>query len=142
MLKGFYCRFIRKRAFLIALTFVGLTTACQESFDQSLEREAREYTNRHCPQEVETGTILDSLVYNPQKRELTYFYSISATNECIFREKTPLLHELLKQRTINDVTFKDVKDHGVAFRYLYQSEENGNVVYQTLIKAQEYGWRN
>lgn len=73
MLEGFYCRFIRNRAFLIALTLVGLTTACQESFDQSLEREAREYTNRHCPQEVETGTILDSLVYNPKNANLPIF---------------------------------------------------------------------
>jgi hypothetical protein len=42
--------------------------SCKDGFDKELEREAKEFTTNRCPIEVESGTTLDSLTYDPNRR--------------------------------------------------------------------------
>lgn len=128
----------RTKLILSVLVSAFLLCSCQENFEKSLQREAREFTEKQCPQEVEEGTMLDSLVYLPTSHTLTHYYSVNPANEKILKDKTPLLHHMLVQRTANDIVYKSVKDKGVTFKYVYYSESKKTIVYETQVEAHEY----
>ncbi len=122
-----------------ALVLSAFTTqSCHMNFDERLQHEAEEFTRNNCPQEPESGTRLDSVAYSPQRKTYTMYYSLSAANEALYREQTSLLHYMLRQRLIDNTDYKEVKAHRVTFAYEYRSQTTGTVVYETLIKAEEY----
>lgn len=120
------------------LIFNVFTTSCQSDFDKRLQQEALNFTANNCPQEPEPGTRLDSLTYHPKTRIYTLHYSVSKNNETILREQTPLLHHILRKRLIDDVSYKDIKEHGVTFVYEYRSQQTGSIFYKTEIRKEEY----
>lgn len=122
--------------FLIFSAFT--TSSCQQNFDERMQHEAEEFTKSNCPQEPEAGTRLDSVAYSPKLKTYTMYYSLSATNEALYREQSALLHYMLRQRLIDNTDYKEVKDHRVTFAYVYRSQTTGTVVYETQIKAEEY----
>ena len=124
---------------LIATLALTSLTSCQESFDKRLHREAIEYTENKCPQEVESGLMLDSVSYNITSRTYTSFFSANAANEQVLRSNSPLLHQMLVTQLINNTDYKDVKDKGVTFRYVYYSQATKTVFYETTVTANEYG---
>lgn len=113
-------------------------TACQESFDKRLQRETRDFTENHCPQEPEPGTQLDSTTYAPNERVYTLWYSLAPENETAIRERTELLHQLLLHELVADVNYINLKNEGITFRYVYRSQQTGALIYETQIKAKEY----
>ena len=54
---------MNKAFILLSAVFLCALAGCQERFDERLQREAREFTEKHCPQEREPGTVLDSTTY-------------------------------------------------------------------------------
>lgn len=122
-----------------ALIFSALcSVSCQMNFDERLQHEAELFTRNNCPQEPEAGTRLDSVAYSPQRKTYTMYYSLSATNEALYREQSALLHYMLRQRLIDNTDYKEVKAHRVTFAYEYRSQTTGTMVYETQIKAEEY----
>lgn len=92
----------------------GVFAACQKSLEDQAERDTREYTARHCPQE-EKYTILDSMTFDRATRTIAYFYSIK-TDEVLLTAtqlKEGLLNDLRNQTSI-----RAYKDAGFAFRYV------------------------
>ena len=67
--------------------------SCKDGFDKELEREAKEFTTNRCPIEVESGTTLDSLIYDPNRKIYTSYYSLNGTNEPFYSSNAPLLHQ-------------------------------------------------
>lgn len=126
--------------FAVSLLIISAFTisSCQKSFDERLQHEADAFTRNNCPQEPEAGTRLDSVAYSPKLKTYTMYYSLSSTNEALYREQTALLHYMLRQRLIDNTDYKEVKDHRVTFAYVYRSQTTGTVVYETQIKAEEY----
>ena len=51
---------MNKAFILLTAVFLCALAGCQERFDERLQREAREFTAKHCPQEREPGTVLNS----------------------------------------------------------------------------------
>ena len=45
-----------------------LLTACGNNFDERLKDEAEQLTKKHCPQQVDDITTLDSVVYDIERR--------------------------------------------------------------------------
>lgn len=133
-----YFQWIKHRYFLGFILLSSIFTSCQESFDERLCREAKEFTKNHCPQEPEKGTRLDSTTYNIQSRTYTQWYSLETLNEQILSNNMPLLKQALLKRLIADVNYKALKDEDITFRYVYYSQNNGRIVYQTSITAKEY----
>lgn len=123
---------------IITLLICSLATSCQENFDKRLHREAKEYTESKCPQEVEPGLRLDSITYNVAARTYTTFFSANATNEQVLRSNSPLLHQMLVKQLINNAEYKDVKDKGVTFHYVYLSQATKTIFYETTVTANEY----
>lgn len=126
---------------LLALCSIAilLQTACQENFDNRLQRETREFTKNHCPQEIEPGCILDSISYDCTNRTYTWWYQLSDTGVWVFQQNASLLHHRLKENLQNDTELKALKSKGINFRYVYRSSCQGNIVYETTIQVDEYG---
>lgn len=123
---------------ILSLLILLTCSSCFESFDKRLQREAREFTENHCPQVPEPGTLLDSTTYDITSRTYTLWYSLSAANAEVYSANISQLHQALLERLLDDVNYKSLKDHDVIFRYVYMSQPNGQVIYQTQITPNEY----
>ena len=126
------------RSLVLLLTFGIFVTSCQEDFNHRLQREAREFTESSCPQEVEAGNVLDSMSFNPVTQTYGLYYSVNAENEQVLRASSRLLHLKLLNILVANTDYKEVKEHGVTFKYVYRSKQTSSIVYQTDIKASEY----
>lgn len=113
--------------------------SCQEQFDKRLAREAQEYTSKHCPQQAEEGTTLDSLTYNLDSRIYTMWYTLDKANEVVFKANEPVIHYELVQRILTDDNTKSIREHSVIFRFVYRSSSSHKFIYQTTVTPQEYG---
>lgn len=127
-----------KRSFL-AYIALAMLFGCQENFERRLSREAAEFTRKHCPQEPEPGTRLDSITYDTPSRTYALWYTLSADNENMLRVNSAGMRNLLLHRLRNDEQSKEIKRHGVDFRYVYRSGASGSVVYELRLKAADYG---
>jgi len=52
--------------------------------------------------------------------------------------RTTLLRANLVAQLIADVNYKEVKDKGITFRYVYMSEHSERPLFETKITAAEY----
>lgn len=130
---------MKHTAFIISAAACALlASSCQEQFDKRLKREAEDYTMKHCPQQAEEGTVLDSLTYDMKERVYTMWYTLNKTNAVVFRENEPILHDQLIQRVQTDETTKSIRNHDVTFRFVYRSDSAHTVVYETRVTPQEY----
>lgn len=120
-----------------------LLASCYENFDERCVREAKEHTQKFCPQRVDTGIILDSTTYDIKTRTYHYWYSLHDHLD------TPEAHETLPQvrgqfRTellrsiINSVVLKKCKEEGITFVYTYRSSSTGKQVMQEKITQEDY----
>ena len=107
-----------------ALLFVLVLTSCQESKQERLEREARELTEKNCPQRVTPdGTvILDSIVYhNDGSNEIKYYYTVNTDNDGVLAlqlQKKELERQLLSGIN-NSIDLRHVKEMGVTIVHYY-----------------------
>ncbi len=127
-----------KKAIFPTLLAALLCAACQESFDKRLQREAKEYTEKHCPAEPEAGTRLDSVTYSPAVREYALCYTLSADNERVLRANSALMRHTLRESLAANVDYKELKKRGVTFRFVYRSAETGRTVYDTRFTRADY----
>lgn len=127
-----------KHTFFI-LSLLLSTSSCQESFDERLTREANEFTAKHCPQHPEPGTRLDSVSYNSVHRTYTFWYALTSQNASILQGNgKALMHEIIAKQLRADINYKKCKDEGITFRYVYCSQDDGNVIFETMIEKGEY----
>lgn len=109
---------------LRALTMVGvfliavLFTSCQETKPQRLEREARELTERTCPQRItpDGSVILDSIIYHDDgSNAIHYYYQVNTDDEGVLKlqlQKQELEKQLLST-VKNSIDLRHVKEMGV-----------------------------
>lgn len=129
---------LRKNFLFPAAALLLCVTGCQENFDKRLQREAREYTAKHCPEEAEAGTTLDSLSYDVSQRVYTMYYTLSGENEAVFISSMAYVREGLVERLVQDEKTKTIKEHDVAFRFVYRSKESKKTIYETTLRPSDY----
>ena len=123
---------------LSLLLFTASLTACQESFDDRLQRESREFTANQCPLDVEPGTRLDSVTYQPAIQTYTSWYSLSSEYAAALQGNTPLLRRSLLDRLRSDTDHKVLKDHGLTFRYVYRAQASGQILCSIDLTTRDY----
>lgn len=107
-----------------ALVFMTCFTSCQESKTERLEREARELTEKNCPQRItpDGSVILDSIVYhNDGSNEIKYFYTVNTDDEgalALQLQKKELERQLLSGVN-NSIDLRHVKEMGVTIVHYY-----------------------
>lgn len=107
-----------------ALLFMLVFTSCQESKPERLEREARELTEKNCPQRItpDGSVILDSIVYhNDGSNEIKYYYNVTTDNDGVVAlqlQKKELERQLLSGIN-NSIDLRHVKEMGVTIVHYY-----------------------
>jgi ADP-ribose pyrophosphatase YjhB (NUDIX family) len=127
----------RKTVFLLFMAL--MLAACQETMDQRCAREAREYTEKHCPAMVAKGVTIDSLTFDAPSRTLIYSYTIEGpSDDAELLAKTDYRDVLLKELR-NSTSMKSYKEAGYNFRYVYWSAKNkGTRLIEVTFQEKDY----
>ena len=131
------------KKYILILSTLLLASSCQENFDSHLQREANDYTRKHCPMRIEEGNTLDSMTYDIPTRTLTRWHSLSGimdtpSSKSAFDKHPDLVRSQLLKELRGDVEKGTCKDEGILFRYVYSSSSNHEVVFTTTFTVSDY----
>ena len=118
-------------------------SACQETMDERCAREAKDFTEKKCPALISatngTRVVIDSLVFTPQNRTLTYYYTVEGTaDDTLAIQKADLWSQMLKELR-NSANLKDYKEAGYNFGYVYYSTKNaGTRLFEATFQRKDY----
>ena len=128
---------------LLFFVAVLLFSACQESIEKRLAREARELSEK-CPQTLRIQgadgvshiMILDSIVFDiPTLTQRQYFTMTGDIDNADFAPTKSILVEQLK----NEPTYELHRKNGYSFYYVYRSASHPDSVYAEItITRQDY----
>ena len=107
------------------LVVIGLVfAACQESLEDKCERDAKEYTRKHCPTAIDNNTIIDSLTFDRATHTIHYYYRLTgvADEEKMIEQINAV--DMLKKSLKNTTAVKVYKDNKYKFAYTYRSEKD------------------
>ena len=127
-----------KKVLWISLACLFLT-ACQETLEQRCAREAKEYTEKHCPAPIAKDVTIDSMSFDKATHTLTYSYTLSGMldDSAVIRRNNPTDQMLLQLR--NATAMKPYKDAGYNFRYIYYSTKNtGTKLFEATFLEKDY----
>lgn len=124
---------------LAAALFLG---SCQfENFDERCTREAKEYTEQHCPLRIDPCTVLDSMTYDPEKRALQYSYTMEGildSTQVLTPEVIEDFKKQVRSEIINSVQLRKYKAERINFSYCYKSKKTGNTVFEFRFTPTDY----
>ncbi|HRF85432.1 MAG TPA: hypothetical protein PLN34_02575 [Alloprevotella sp.] len=117
--------------------------ACQENFDTRLKREARDYTLKHCPQNIEENNVLDSTTYDIATRTYHRWFTLSGLldtpESAAAMQNYP--EDLKRRLTIelkNAPDWKECKEQGINFAYTYRSARTGKTLFNVRLSKNDY----
>ncbi len=128
----------------MAATVVALTmVACQESRTERLEREARHFTEKQCPQPTDPITTCDSTVFRAKgDRTYRYYYTVKGDSDTIaaLQSQRELLFQNMRGRIRNavDPVLKLIKEEGLTIMYVYHSEQTGEAFLTVKFEPEDY----
>ena len=100
-----------------------MVTACQETLEERCEREAKEYTEKHCPTPIAKDIVMDSMTFDKSTHTITYAYTLSGQLDDSAVVNGSNSRELLLQEVKNSTNLKLYKEAGYSFRYIYHSQK-------------------
>lgn len=119
------------------VAFLLLSACNHESKDEKICRQAQEFTRTSCPKSMDEYTALDSLVYTPEGRIMSYYYSVSDKMDCdsvYDAEMLDVFHTSLLSNIRQNTGLLELKEHSVTFRYIYSSASDDKT-YMSFIFA-------
>ena len=121
------------------LTAAVTLTACQESLEERCAREAKEYTEKHCPVTVGKDIVLDSMNFDMPTRTVGYYYSLRGYIDDTLAVQGGKPRELLLRQLKNTPDLKLYKEAGYNFRYTYYSTKNkGTKLFEATFHESDY----
>jgi hypothetical protein len=121
------------------ITLVALLAACQETLEERGAREARDYTEKHCPAPIAHQVTMDSMTFDISSHTFSYCYTLSGTldDTAYIRQNNP--RDMLLQQVRNSTNLKLYKDAGYNFRYVYNSTKlKGVKLFDETFKPKDY----
>ena len=107
------------------LAVIGLLfCACQESLEERAERDAKEYTRKHCPVAMDANTIIDSLTFERATHTIHYYYRLTGAADTDGGINAATAIDELKQSLKNSTAIKTYKDAKYRFAYTYRSDKD------------------
>ncbi len=128
-----------KKTIFAAMAALLALTACQESLEDRAAREAKEYTVKNCPAQIEENITIDSLAFDRSTHTMCYYYTLmgAADNKEAIENSNP--RDVLLKSIRNSTSVKTYKDAGYSFKYTYFSaKDKGKVLYTVTFKKGDY----
>lgn len=132
-----------KKIVFMAAAILLLATSCQEKKMDRFVREAKEYTEKNCPQHLDNFTTLDSMVFVKKDNgigNVRMYYSLQLTDEqkAIFMDDLATFGEENLRIVKTSVHFMQYKDAGVIFSYIYHDAVTGEKIVEYNYSPNEY----
>lgn len=127
-----------KKFFTIVLMTVFLV-GCQETLEERGAREARDYTEKHCPAPIAHQVTMDSMTFDKATHTFGYHYTLNGTldDSAYINRKNP--YDMLLQQVKNSTNLKLYKEAGYNFRYIYHSAKHkGFILFDETFTPQNY----
>ena len=128
--------------YLIISLMVMLLVSCQEKRARRFEREAREFTETNCPQQMDAMTCLDSMVYVPDEQggELIQYYSLKLTSEqrAEMMNKLGEINDVNLRIVRNSIPFTKYREAGVSFTFIYRDATVGDKIVEYHFAKEDY----
>ena len=134
---------MKYRNYLSAAVLAVLLTSCGGTFDERLDAEAREYTEKHLPALVEPGHMLDSITYEADQRTLHEWHTFlgqldTPEAEAAMKGNKDLMRQTVLENLRQDTTWQTCKAKGVYFAYHYRSTHTGDTVMVIVLEPSDY----
>ena len=131
-----------KLPFLICLTSVAVSlTSCTESFEERCKREAREYTEKQCPRQLDNVVTIDSMSYENDPQGFVYYYTVNDIEEkfdSITEEVRENFTSHLRDNVRKDLNMKTYKERNFTFTYRYYSRATGELLINAVLTPEDY----
>lgn len=116
--------------------------SCQENKLDRIERESREYTERNCPQVLDSLVTLDSIVFhNDGSNDFVYCYSVKNVDG--IKEAMAENEETLRSNYLssirNSVDLKNIKAEGLNIVYRYSLADTNEQLAEFSFSKSDYG---
>jgi hypothetical protein len=116
-----------------------LLTACQETLEERGAREARDYTEKHCPAPVAPQVVMDSMTFDKATHTFGYYYTLDGVFDDSANLQRNSPRDLLLNQVRNTTNLKLYKEAGYRFRYVYHSsKEKGTRVLDATFRKKDY----
>ena len=116
-----------------------LLTACQESLEDRCEREAKEYTKKHCPALIAENIVMDSMTFDKATHTITYAYTLSGQLDDSEVVNGSNSRNLLLEEVRNSANLRLYKEAGYSFRYIYHSQKKkGTQLLDATFREKDY----
>ena len=128
-----------KKIIITLLTLAVVLTACQESLEERCDREAKDFTKKHCPLPIDKDVVMDSMTFDKATHTINYIYTLSGAidNEEIMKKADP--RKLLLGELKNSTNLKLYKEAGYNFRYTYYStHKKGTKLFEATFREKDY----
>lgn len=130
-----------KRLIICLATLVTLGACKRTSRDEQFAREARQFTEKQCPHEVDFCTRLDSTTYDIPSHTYAYHYTLYGelddarlyTDEIKARHREKVLSEIR-----SSIQMRSFKEAGITLLYRWNSEKTGNVLFELSFTKEDY----
>ena len=89
-----------KKIFVLTIA-AALLAGCQETLEERGAREARDYTEKHCPAPIAHQITMDSMTFNRSTHTFSYCYTLNGSldDTAYIQRNNP--HEMLLQQVKN-----------------------------------------
>lgn len=119
------------RFLLIFSILVFILTGCKkQSLEERIYQEARQFTLKNCPKDIDKCTTLDSCTFSISNRTYYYNYTVRGdldVDSLYTQGLYDLFHEQLLTEIKNSIQLKSCKDADISFCYRYYSARSGKV---------------
>ena len=120
-----------------------LGSGCKETLDQRFEREARTFTEKNCPKDIDRYTTLDSTTYNPVTKTYAYVFTVKNeldmdslyTDDVVDELRSTYLKDIR-----NSIQMKDMKDAGLTIEHIYRSQKTGKILMHFVFTKKSYAF--
>ena len=124
---------------LLFLLLAIVATACQESLEERCEREAKEFTKKHCPTMVDKLVRLDSMTFDRTTHTIGYAYTLTGQIDDAEVISLNNPRQLLLSQVKNSTHLKLYKEAGYSFRYVYYStKKKGTKLFEATFHQHDY----
>lgn len=128
---------MRKSLLISALAAV-MMVSCQQSLDDKCAKECADFTRKKCPSRIDENTQIDSMTFDKSTHTLAYWYKLMGVADTPELFKRTDLRKALVGQIKNSTTLQAYKDAAYSFRYVYVSEKEKKVLFDTTISKKDY----
>ncbi|MCR4922366.1 MAG: hypothetical protein K5945_11785 [Bacteroidaceae bacterium] len=130
------------KAAVVALMALAVLTGCRrQSRWERIEREARTFTAKECPFNVDDYTRMDSTTFDIDTKCYYYNYTVSGIldNDSIYNEE---LNENYRRKTLDEIRtsiqLRGYKEAGLTLVFRYYSAQSGRLLSEYRFSKEDY----